>query len=614
MTAFRDKFFKSFIIMVCWTILTILFMNVSVNAQLKLQRPTPAVDLNENNLGGTKRLPNTQNNSKNKGLLETPSTIAVEPPPADQSGITVNQLEVIDPDAVGLISDDQGGFSENLWEGTDWSFVAAFISRLPITYRSWVLRELGIRLLISRAVVPAGKPGETSFLAVRASKLLEMGELERATALLNSVGSLHKDENLELARVENRFMNNDNSGACNRVRTAISDYTGLYWSQAQAFCLSLSGDHARAALIADLVRETGDPVEPVFFSALDALAGVNDIQVPTLKSPKALHFSMMRTANLRVPTNFVGRTPVMLRMIALAPNAKLEFRLQSAEKATLLGALTPDKLLNLYRSIPFTYEELKSPMSTAEEHWGPRSRALLLRAAAAQDIPLARAEVLRRAWQLSEEHQNYKEMALASTGLVSEMKPTSKLGWFAANAARVLFSGGKVEQGLSWCDVLYPEYMITDEMDEAAVSLWPLAVLADPRGFFKPSDEALKKWRASLGKELDHNGFYKLTLFFALLEALEKPVSEPAWEFLKTGSFSGQERPLNINWERALSRASSEGRIGEAILLVLAGDGERGNMKFAPRDASQIVRSLKMFGLDREARLFALETVMAVGF
>ncbi len=213
------------------------------------------------------------------------------------------------------------------------------------------------------------------------------------------------------------------AGACSAVQNEQGTYTGFYWSQAQAFCFALSGDHSRAALIADLIRERDNEIEPAFFTAIDALAGAREQRAAALKSPMALHLAMLRAAKLQVPAEILQKgTIAVLRSVALSPNAELSVRLKAAEKAYRAGALSDKEILRLYTGIPFSREELNTPLSVAAESWGPRSRALILRSAAVQSVPLARAEVLRQGWQLARENNSYLNFAKSDLILVYKLK------------------------------------------------------------------------------------------------------------------------------------------------------------------------------------------------
>ena len=62
-------------------------------------------------------------------------------------------------------------------------------------------------------------------------------------------------------------------------------------------------------------------IEPIFFVAIDSLAGADDVDLPELKSPAALHIAMMRAAKLFIPEDFIrNANAATLRAIISAPN------------------------------------------------------------------------------------------------------------------------------------------------------------------------------------------------------------------------------------------------------------------------------------------------------
>ena len=189
---------------------------------------------------------------------------------------------------------------------------------------------------------------------------------------------------------------------------------------------------------------------------------------------------MMRAAGFRFPAEIVQTArAAVLRAVSLSPNATLDVRLIAAEKSHRIGALDDEEILRLYSSIPFSKAELSGPISTAEESWTPRTRALLIRAAASQPVVLAKAEVLRRAWQLGRERDGYAEISGTSIPVVAEIEPAAELLWFAKDAARVLFAAGRTDRALGWYAIAAADRERIEEARDAEAVLWPLAVLAD---------------------------------------------------------------------------------------------------------------------------------------
>lgn len=618
-----------------------------VSAQLQLRRPTPVIetpsstqtpDENAKDASGTPP-PNDAAPS-----VQPPAGITVAPRPLDGAGITVNRLESVDPDAIGLIGEDQGGFPLTLWQGARWSVVSGLMPRMPAGLSSPALRDMARRLLVSQASVPVGKPLDASFVALRIDRLLAMGDVGNALALLKITPDERRDEALARTRIEALFFDNNNADACKAVVNATRDYSGLYWSQAQAFCLALSGAHARASLIADLLREREDEIEKVFFAAIDALAGAKRGESPALNAPSALHLAMMRAAGFKFPAEIVQTAQAsVLRAVALAPNAALEVRLIAAEKAHRIGALKDDEIVRLYLGIPFSKAELSGPISAAEESWTPRTRALLVRAAAAQSVALAKAEVLRRAWQLGQERDGYAEIAGTSVPVVAGIEPAVELLWFAKDAARVLFAAGRTDRALAWYAIAAADSERIEEARDAETVLWPLAVLADnneagnrPAGAGAPGNDAtgnnaarparldavpldaarLRSWFEARRQADAQAVSRQAAAFYTLLEAMGRTVPAALWQSLLDRPFAAAAdggNGLNAVWTHSVETASAGTRLGETVLLATVGAGDTGDKGLSLGDAARLIVALRRIGLEAAARRLAVETAMAAG-
>lgn len=611
------------------------------SAQLQLRRPTPVIE-NQPGAQVPETAPVTDRTPAEPRPADIPADITVAPRPLDGAGITVNRLESVDPDAIGLIGEDQGGFPATLWQGAQWPVVSGLMPRLPAGLNSPVLRDMARRLLVSRASVPVGKPLAASFVALRIDRLLAMGDIGNALALLKITPDARQDESLARSRIEALFFDNNNSDACKAVQGAGRAYSGLYWSQAQAFCHALSGAHSRASLIADLLRERENEVEKVFFAAIDALAGAKGGNSPALKTPSALHLAMIRAAGFQLPADIVQTAQAsVLRTVALAPNAALDVRLIAAEKAHGIGALTDEELLRFYKGIPFSKAELSGPITTAEESWTPRTRALLVRAAASQNVALAKAEVLRRAWQLGQERDGFVEIAGTSAPVVAGIDPAVELLWFAKDAARVLFAAGRTDRALAWYAIVAADRERIEEARDAEAVLWPLALLAAPpstprvgsdsanddrlnggvaavnRASVMPVDAArLRQWFEARRQADAQTASRQAAAFYTLLEATGRAVPARMWQALLDRPFAGTAsggNGLNPVWTHSLDAASTDARIGETVLLATVGAGDAGEENLRLGDAARMITALRRVGLEAEARRFAVETAMAAG-
>ena len=543
-----------------------------------------------------------------------PATPAAPAAPKRTTPVEIKKLSEIDPDSVGVMDASQGGFGVDMWEGTERALVARLLPLLPARMRSPAMRDLARRLLLTRATAPKGKPDRPSLLALRVGRLFAMGDITAARQLLDNAPAQLVEESLTRIRIESLFFGNDNSGACKQVRSHVQQFQGPYWQQATAFCLALAGEHAKATLVADILAEREGAADPAFFTAMDALSGSRDAVVENLKNPQALQLSMMRAANLRLPDGVaVSDKPTILRAVALSPNADLDVRLAAAEGARALGALSVAELGELYAGIRFESTELENPLTTADVKWGPRGRALLLRTATGQDVPTARAEVLKRAWRLAKEKGGYGLILMSGLPMLLSIEPAGELVWFAHDAGRALFGAGRRGEALGWLALARREAGGNAEAAAAATALWPLAVLSDVEETIPFDAAELDKWWQAQKKDGGAAAPGRARLLFGLLAALDKPVATGLWTQL-----IGDARPVtaampNPALRHALRVASADLRVGETVMLALIVLGENGVAGAGAMAVEAAVAALNTVGLRHEARALALEAALAAG-
>jgi hypothetical protein len=535
-------------------------------------------------------------------------------PTAEARSVEVKTLSKVDPDSVGVIDASQGGFAVNMWEGTDRALVAKLLPLLPGRMSSPVMRQLTRRLLLTRALAPQGEVDGDSLLALRVQRLFAMGDLAAVHGLLQNAPAQLVEESLTRTAVESLFFGNDNAGACKQVRSSVQMFQGSYWQQAIAFCLALGGQHARAALVADILAEREGAADEAFFTAMDALAGGRDAVVEALPDPMALRISMMRAANLKLPNDVAtsGKPPI-LRAVAISPNAELDLRLDAAERAEALGALSPAELREIYASVPFEKPELDNPLSTAEAIWGPRGRALLVRAANLHRVSMTRAEVLQRAWRLGTEKGGGDVFLRVSIPELLAIEPAGELMWFAGDAARALFAAGRRAEAFAWYDLVSGEAETNSDAATAVAALWPLVVLSDTEDSIRWDPDGLRRWWAIQKDATDARTIRRAHLLFSLFEALDKQVPVGLWAEVIGDPKPASAQVPNPALRHALRGASEDLRLGETVLLAILTLGEAGVRSAGPVGLEVTIRALKLVGLHGEARLLALEAAIAAG-
>ncbi len=543
-------------------------------------------------------------------------TDAVAAPSSSKDEIVVNSLDAVNVDAVGLIGPAEKGFETDLWAGAPWPVVASLMPRMPESSVSPSIRSLASRLLLSRGVVPEGKPANVSFIRLRVDRLIAMGDVANALALLRLIPEESRDEKFAQTESELLFFDGNSADACGRVAANTGRYNGLYWRQAQAFCLALTGDHARAALIADLMREQEAAVPAVFFAVIERLGGLKNADAELPPTPGGLMLSMAIEAGYALDELIIKNgAPAAVRQIALSTKVDPELRLRAIERALAVGALSGSEAVESYRRFPFDEAELRNPITTAEGNWSPRIRALLVRTAATQPVPLGKAEVLRRAWQLAKERGGLAETVRASLPVVADMRPSAALPDFAGQAARILFAGGRIVEAMEWYGIVAADSERAPEIKQAAESLWPIAAIAGAADAAPVDAERLRGLLRDLRRDDPENAQRRALVYFSVLEAVGREVPADIWRDLLNGPMVSLEPGLNRAWRNALDDAVGGGRAGEVALLVVAGAGATGDSTFASNAAGyKAILGLRNVGLGEDARRLAVETALAAGF
>ncbi|MCZ6523585.1 MAG: hypothetical protein O7A68_06935 [Alphaproteobacteria bacterium] len=542
----------------------------------------------------------------------TPASLA---PEADHGCIQVERLQSLDPSSVGVLDEDQGGLGVDMWAGTSRALVERLLSRLPAGTRSRAMRRLMRVLLLSAAKVPEGEPTVPSLLGLRVERLAAAGDMEAVRQLINLAPNNLDDARLARAEVAGRLLAGDNAGACDRAQAMVRVDEDSYWLKAMAFCKALNGEHAAAQVGMSLLREQGTD-DRVFFTLIEALAGDERAVVDSLIAPTALHLAMLRAARRSIPADAVeGANPAILRVIATSPNANLQVRLTAAERAEAAGTLSARALAQIYASIAFSPEEMSNALSLAESDHGPGSRALLYQVAAIETVPTARAEALQKTWALASESGGFGTAARVGADSLLALEPSAELLWLVPDAGRALLAAGKFEAASAWFQVALRRSSQADpEAGFAALSLWPLMVIANPSLASRWTPEVLARWVASQRELPEALRQQRLSVMFSLLDGLDLMPDAGQWEALLEGPLNETTyMPSPALW-RGLENAAAAGRVGETVLLALLTLGDLGPGGADPLALRAVIAALSAVGLDEHARAIALEAALVRGF
>ena len=121
------------------------------------------------------------------------------------------------------------------------------------------------RLLMTGAPIEGlAEPG--SVLGARARRLLAMGDLEGASALLDRVPATGEDSQIARLVVQAALLRGDQETACSRAADIAPASDAAFWAKVTIYCRLVDGDQDGARLGLDLLRDQGQTDDEAFFA------------------------------------------------------------------------------------------------------------------------------------------------------------------------------------------------------------------------------------------------------------------------------------------------------------------------------------------------------------
>ncbi|MGV8986308.1 MAG: hypothetical protein ACOH2H_08505 [Cypionkella sp.] len=281
--------------------------------------------------------------------LVTPAALPkpTEPPVSHKGvvpdSVTVQTLGADTTDSLGVLPPDVTGLPQDLWGPAQLSDIMELLAQdnrqdLP------ALQGLLITLMLAEANPPGDTtPGETLFLA-RVDKLMEIGALDQARALLDTAGAARSPE------IFRRFFDvalliGDEDRACEALKVAPGLAPAL---PTRIFCLARAGDFETAQLTLDTSKALGtvSPDEAALLSRFmdpeQDEAGIT----PILPSPVTpLIYRIYEAIGEPLPDTTL---PIAFTYADLSDRAGWKAQLDAVERLARAGSVAPNLLLGLY--------------------------------------------------------------------------------------------------------------------------------------------------------------------------------------------------------------------------------------------------------------------------
>lgn len=268
-----------------------------------------------------------------------------EPPVVDSAvppQVTTTPLDTASPDSIGLLSPSVTDLPRGLWAGSDEATLITLLRAVEVSGLP-AKQDLLKTLLLAEADPPAGASSAGALFQARVDKLLDLGAIEEAQALLEQA----RIESPDLFRrwFDVALLIGTEDQACQVMQRRI-DVAPTY--AARIFCLARGGDWAAAALSLNTHIALGDlsaKEEGLLARFLDPelFEGEPPLGPPDRVSP--LLFRMYEAIGERLNTSNLPRA---FAHADLRPTVGWKSQIEAAERLTRHGALSPNVLFALY--------------------------------------------------------------------------------------------------------------------------------------------------------------------------------------------------------------------------------------------------------------------------
>lgn len=282
--------------------------------------------------------------------LPPPRTQAAPRPPepdvatsASPGDVSVIALGRVTPDAAGLLPTSVTGLPRHLWGATGAASLAGLI-RGERADMVPALQDLLMQLLLAEVDAPFDADARGVLFLARIDKLIELGALDQAGAMLNRVGHTLSDDIFARA-MDVALLTGDETEACAELG-ATPALTPDY--PTRIFCQARNGDWDTAALTLGTARALGyitDAEDALLSRFLDP--GLYEGEpMPQLKGPMTpLRFRLFEGVGEPPAT---GPLPRAFAYSDLSDTAGWKAQLEAAERLVRSGALDPVRLMALY--------------------------------------------------------------------------------------------------------------------------------------------------------------------------------------------------------------------------------------------------------------------------
>ncbi len=506
-------------------------------------------------------------------------------PPQQASAIgKVERLE-LEPS----LATDGSGLPQDAWRGMDIKATEEALAGLQLPSRSAALTGLWSRLLAADIDAPQGARSPAHFGALRLEALYRAGRLDAMGKRLGA--GPDTDPILQAFRIRHALAMGNQATACTTSRGLMARRAELPKGLVSelhllaGYCAAAEGNAAGAGLAADLAREAGVDA-PVAMAALDALAGNGKAGLVPPKLVRVLDYRLLELLGPIDPAQILDKAePPLLAALALDDKADPGMRVAAAEVAARLSILAADQLLAIYAAAP-----AGADMPALRR--GELVRLIAAEAQAPRKLQLAKS-MLEDARKAGLAQPVARVLALT----LKDVQPAAGLEPHGETATEIFLAGGDSAKARAFASTPEARHWLA------------LIDLAEAT----PTESQRAQNLVALDDMVRRNRFPAPLLhrLATVLDATDVNVPIPLWEAASRTPQPATGALPETGVLPQLQEAAKKKETARTVLLALRATNATGADGLHIIALGDTIRALRRAGLDRDARAFGVEALIA---
>jgi hypothetical protein len=488
---------------------------------------------------------------------------------------------------VGIISEARGGFAPTAFGTADGAYLNSIVKATNGPLASRWGSIMARRLLASRTDKPENVNG-ADWVAERAWLLLRMGDSVVARQLVQQVDPGNYTERLYKVSMQTFLANGDLGGMCPLAEGGANKTDDPTWKMARPICASLAGEQGTATALLNQARTKKYASGIDFLLAEKAVgAGTNGRRAVKVEWNKVTDFNGWRfgvayATGITPPSPLLAGSGLHLNgWMAQLPMININTRMSAATGAASLGVLSNNAIVDIYsRAID---DEDVSPAN--------KDLAETLANAYTGGSDTDKVSAMSSLWDKGDKGGTLQAMLVLTARSAALVKPSSDQAGQSDRLIASMMTAGLDTPAARWADVV-----------KGGSLGWGILAVGAPGMQGKISYSQLDDFYDNDNSDNVH----KSGLLIAGLAGLDRVDTQAQQDFIEKLEINATR---SSRWSQAITSAAENGQPGTVVLLAAAGMQAKDWTRIPPEHLYYITRSLRLVGLEAEARMIAAEAV-----